>query len=77
MTYVYNPDTEKMEKAPSKGMENLIKEFYNRLGTRIPVEWKTTETRALPSVEKEQLPSDISISDVETVLNNMKAEGWF
>jgi len=73
----YSPDKEKMTNPPRKGLENLIEELYNRVGTRFPVEWDTSGDLAVPEVEKEDLPSDVSMSDVEIVLNEMKADGWF
>jgi len=74
----YSPEKEKMvSQSPDKGFSNLVNEFYSRIGQQFPIKWDKNQRPALPQIEKENLPSDVSMSDVETVLNNMKADGWF
>lgn len=74
----YNPNTEQLEEeTPDKGLKNTIDEFYSRIGDKFPINWDTSSRPALPKIKREDLPSDVTVSDVETVLNNMKADGWF
>lgn len=74
----YNPETEQMEEiTPDKGFRNLVEEFYSRIGKKFSVSWDTSQRPAVPKIKEEELPSDVSMTEVETVLNDMKAEGWF
>lgn len=55
-------------------------ELYERLGVnneddRFPVRWEPWAT-AQPLIDPDGLPSGVTESDVETVLANMKADGY-
>jgi len=73
----YNPSTEALKSKPRKGFNNLVEEFYSRIGQRFPVTWKQQNGVATPEIDTDQLPDGITESDVENVLNNMKTDGWF
>lgn len=51
-------------------------ELYSRVGARFPVKWPGDNPRQ-PIVDSNDLPSGVSMSDVETALSNMKSDGVF
>lgn len=73
----FNPSSGTLEEKPRNGFDNLVEEFYDRIGHRFPLEWKQENGIAVPEIESEKLPEEVSESDVKTVLNNMKNDGWF
>lgn len=77
MKKIYNPDQDTLTEKPEKGFDNLVQEFYSRVGEKFPVTWKTEKGMAVPEIETENLPDGVTETDVETVLQNMKADGWF
>lgn len=80
MKYYYNRETEKLEETdnrsghplpPKTDSLEVAEEIYDRVGERFPIDWDMGY-KGEPEIE---ITDDISKSDVESVLNNLKAEG--
>ena len=77
MTKVFNAEIGKLEKKPSKGFNNLVEEFYSRIGERFPVRWIDQNGIKVPQIDPDDLPEEVSETDIENILNEMKLERWF
>lgn len=74
----YNPSKDVVEEVkPDNGLRNTIEEFYSRVGKRFPVNWNINQRPAYPVFDTADLPDGVTEQDVEQVLSNMKADGWF
>ena len=58
----------------SVASDQYAAEFYDRIGGKFPVLWPSG-SRAEPIIETDDLPRDVSESDIETALTNMKQDG--
>lgn len=74
---VYHSEKEKLVENSKTDFEDLVEEFYRRVGEKWQIQWVKRNNHYTPKIKKDDLPENISMKEVEKVLNSMKNDGWF